>query len=195
MAKMANPETEILRLFSVPLTREKQIQLEDEVKRYADATNWVIKEILRQKIVGAERAIEVLKEPFGKRFGGSREYLSDVVMTARVEIGRHKRLAQTVVSLRDKDPYFKPGRMILSQPLVRLDHKALVLTMSEGTTLPIPFDKRSRNRAAEELAIILKGEKRDAPNKRYGRIRLTYNREGYVEIDVRVSLPRDRPPL
>lgn len=185
---MPKAATEILKLLSVTLTREKQVIVEVEVERYANATNWAIKEILRQKLHKQETIVDALREPFGKRFDKRVQYLDDVVMTARVEIGHHRKLAKTIVSMREKTPFFKAGKMILSQPIISVGERALLLSLPDQTRLPIPFDKRSRNRAADELRIILKGGNED-PNKRYGRVRLTYHREGYLDIDIRANLP------
>jgi hypothetical protein len=187
---MAKAEPEILKLFSVALTREKQTILEGEIERYANATNWVIKEILKRKLFKHEMIVETLKEPFGTRFDKRKQYLDDIVMTARVEIGQHRKLAKTIISMRDKTPFFKPGRMILSQPLIAMEEKTLLLMLPDRTRLPIPFDKRSRNRSIEEIRMMVRGAKEGEINERFGRVRLTYNKEGYVDIDIRAKLPR-----
>jgi hypothetical protein len=87
--------------------------------------------------------------------------------------------------MRDKTPFFKPGRLILSQPIARLDEKAVTLTLADNSLLPIPFDKRSRNRLSEKLVEILRGSKEGEINKKYGRIRITWNKEGFADIDIR----------
>jgi hypothetical protein len=89
--------------------------------------------------------------------------------------------------MRDKSPFFRPGRLILSQPLIKLNEKAITLTLADNSLLPIPFDKRSRNRLSEKIAYILRGEKEEDINKRYGRIRVTWNKEGFADIDVRAE--------
>ncbi len=113
------------------------------------------------------------------------QFVRDVVKTARVEIGRHRDLEKTIRSMREKIPYFKPGKMMISGILVNLDEKGLNLLTSSGKALPLPFDKRSRNREVERLGKIkdIKKEKR-----KYGRIRFTWNKEGYVNIDIRLGL-------
>jgi hypothetical protein len=174
----------------VTLTREKQTVLEEEVERYANATNWAIKEILKRKLHKQDEIVDAIRETFGEKFDKRMQYLGDVVMTARVEIGQHRKLAETIVSMRNKMPYFKVGRMILSQPLVSMGAKALLLSLPDRSRLPIPFDKRSRNRAAEDIRMILKGSKERESNKRIGRVRLTYRKEGYLDIDIRVIPPK-----
>jgi hypothetical protein len=87
--------------------------------------------------------------------------------------------------MRNKTPFFKPGRLILSQPIVKLDEKAVTLTLADNSILPIPFDKRSRNRLAEKIAAILRGVEEKEINRNYGRIRITWNKEGFADIDIR----------
>ena len=107
--------------------------------------------------------------------------------TASVEIAQHRKLAETVRSMRDKTPFFKPGRLIFSQPIVRLSEKAITLTLPDESLLPIPFDKRSRNRLADKLTSILRGSKEGEINKKYDRVRITWNKEGFADIDIRIS--------
>jgi hypothetical protein len=121
--------------------------------------------------------------------------MRDVVKSACSEIARHRKLAMTVISMRDKTPFFKKGRMILSQPLVEISEKALILTLADRTKVPIPYDKFSRNQNAEQITEILKGASTKVDNlgkkilnKRYGRIRLTWNNQGFVNIDIRAFL-------
>ncbi|UCE09896.1 MAG: hypothetical protein JSW61_13130 [Candidatus Thorarchaeota archaeon] len=153
--------------------------LERLFEEYHAAVNFVIKEILTKHITTPSRTIEITQDEFYKRFDPRPEYLQDVVKTARVEIGRHRRMSKTVRSLRGKRPYFKPGQMILSNPIVSLGEKALVLISAKEEELPIPFDKRSRNRVID----ILQKLSRDP--KMYGRIRLTWRKAGYADIDIR----------
>ena len=77
----------------------------------------------------------------------------------------------------------------------------MVLTLADRTQIPIPYDKFSRNQNADIIMEILKGNpvKADADgrmpsNKRYGRIRLTWNNEGFVNIDIRANLPSKKEP-
>ncbi len=178
-------DIEILKLLSVPLTRDKQYLLEEELQRYGAATNWVIKQILKQSLPSRRRVIEVLENEFSSRFDKRHQYLEDVVITASAEVVQHRKLAKTVRSMRDKTPYFRPSRIIFSQPIIRLDEKAITLSLSDGNQLPIPFDKRSRNRLADKISSILRGAKEGEVNRNYGRIRITWNKEGFADIDIR----------
>jgi hypothetical protein len=94
--------------------------------------------------------------------------------------------------MRDKTPFFRPGRMILSQPIVKLSEKAVTLSIPNGGKLAIPFDKRSRNRLIDKIRSILRGEKPDEINRKYGRVRITWNKEGFADIDVQ-SMTSDSP--
>lgn len=191
------PETILLKLSSVALTREKQIPIEEEFSRYVQATNWVIKTLLKNRQLTTQTQIlDTIREEFSKRFDTRETYLNDVVRSAGAEIARHRKLAVTIISMRDKTPFFKKGRAIFSQPLVEISEKALILTLVDNTQVPIPYDKFSRNQNAEKIAEILKGNpnKLDAQgkkltNKRYDRIRLTWNNEGFVNIDIKANLP------
>ena len=191
------PETILLKLSSVALTREKQIPIEEEFSRYVQATNWVIKTLLKDRqLTKQAQILDAIREDFSKQFDNRETYLNDVVRSAAAEIARHRKLAVTIRSMRDKDPYFKKGRIIFSQPLVEISEKALILTLVDRTRVPIPYDKFSRNQNAEKIVEILKGnpvkadEQGKMPtNKRYGRIRLTWNNEGFVNIDIRANLP------
>jgi hypothetical protein len=180
-------DVEILKLLSVTLSREKQDILEEEFRRYGAAANWTIKQILKRRLSSRSKTYEVLQDDFAERYDKRREYLEDVVKTASVEITQHRKLAKTIRTMRDKSPFFRPGRLILSQPLIKLNEKAITLTLADNSLLPIPFDKRSRNRLSEKIAYILRGEKEEDINKRYGRIRVTWNKEGFADIDVRAE--------
>jgi hypothetical protein len=179
---------EILKFLSVTLTRDKQLMLEEELQRYGKATNWTIRQILKQRLNSQGRAMEVLQDSFIEQFDRRRHYLRDVVKTARVEVSDHRKMADNIRGMKDKTPYFRPGRMILSQPLIRLSETAVTLTVSDGSKIAIPFDKRSRNRLVEKIKTILKGEKSEGINRKYDRIRITWNKEGFADIDVRVKL-------
>ncbi|MFW9868295.1 MAG: hypothetical protein ACFFFO_09225 [Candidatus Thorarchaeota archaeon] len=178
-------DVEILKLLSVTLTRDKQDILEGELQRYGMATNWTIKQILRQHLTSPTRTIQVLQDTFFEKFDKRVQYFEDVAKTARVEISNHRRLAKTVRSMRDKTPFFKPGRLILSQPIIKLEKQAVIVFIPDGSVLGIPFDKRSRNRLAERIEDILRNEKPGEINRNYERIRITWNREGFADIDVR----------
>ena len=178
-------DVEVLKLLSVTLTRDKQILLEEELQKYGAATNWTIKQILKQRLSSRTKTFEALQDEFSAKYDKRRRYLEDVVKTASVEITQHRNLSETVRSMRGKTPFFKPGRLIFSQPIVRLDEKAVTLTLTDGSLLPIPFDKRSRNRLADKIATILRGIKEGDINKNYERIRITWNKEGFADIDIR----------
>lgn len=187
---------EILRLLSVTLTREKQLLLQEEFKRYATAANWVIKNILKNHLRGQARTRSAIEEEFLREFDERPVYLDNVVTSARAEVARHTKLAMAVVTMRDKTPFFKPGRLILSQPIITVGDKAVTLRLPDRTELPIPFDKRSRNKVSSKIDAILRGEPRGLNtsgimplNKRYERIRLTWHNEGFVDIDIRATLP------
>jgi hypothetical protein len=184
---MPDLPAEVLKLMSVALTREKRLRLEEEFERYARATNYVIKAILKRRLSRTGEIIKALKEPFASEFDKRVWYLRDVVKTARVTIADHKRTAKTVRGMRYRQPFFKQGRMILSQPIVKVGVSALILRMPDRTQLAIPYDKRSRNRESQVLAFMVRGE-REERNKKYERVRVTWNKEGFVNIDIRVLL-------
>ena len=183
-------DVEILKLLSVTLTREKQDILEEEIKKYGTATNWTIKQILKQHLSSPAKAVEMLEDVFIEKFDKRIQYLEDVVKTARVEISNHHKMAQTVRSMRGKTPFFKPGRLILSQPIINLSERAVTLSIPDGSVLAVPFDKRSRNRLAEKLEAVLRNEKTGVINRKYGRIRITWNKEGFADVDVRARLSK-----
>jgi len=88
--------------------------------------------------------------------------------------------------------------MILSQPIVKVGEKAVILKLPDRTDVAIPYDKRSKNRLAPEIDAILRGEPAMSNasstmqlNRRYERVRLTWNTEGFVDIDIRAFLPED----
>lgn len=178
---MPEVSEDIIRLQSVPLTREKQFGLEAEFQNYHTAVNYVIRIILKKHITSKTQTIEAVQDEFKEKFDSRPQYIEDVVKTARVEIGRHRKLAKTIRSLRDKDPYFKPDRVIFSDPIVKISEKALLLYTKDGTEIPIPYDKHSRNQVLVELNALATGK------KKYGRVRLTRRKEGYIEIDIRVE--------
>jgi hypothetical protein len=195
---MLEGRVEILRLLSVILTREKQLVLQEEFRRYAAASNWTIKAILKSHLRRHTKIREALEEQFVAEFDKRPVYLDDVITTAIAEIVRHNKLAMTLRSLREKTPHFKSGRMILSQPIITVGNKAVTVNLPDRTSIPIPYDKRSRNRLASELELILKGEPRkpDASgimpiNRRYQRVRFTWNSEGFLDIDIRAFFPNE----
>jgi hypothetical protein len=189
------PATKLIKLSSVSLTREKQAPVQDEIVRYGQATNWVIKKILKNNLTKMAQIQEAIAEEFSEQFDKRATYLKDVIRTAGAEISHHRKLAMTIISMRDKTPYFKKGKAIFSQPIVKLSEKAVILTLEDRTKIPIPYDKFSRNKNAEKISEILKGESLEVDtdgkiplNKRYGRVRLTWNKEGFLNIDIRSNL-------
>ena len=194
---MSGMNSTILKLQSVLLTKEKQVVLLEELDRYATATNWVIKASLKNHLLRPSKITAAISEKFFVQFDKRMEYLADIVKTACSEIARHRRLSNTIRSMRDETPFFKKGRAIFSQPIVKLSDRAITITLSDRTHLPIPFDKFSRNKSANMLSEILRGEslKTDADGKvplnhRYDRIRLTWNREGFLNIDIQANIKR-----
>jgi len=191
------PETKaiFLKLSSVALTREKQIPIQEEISRYGLATNWVINKLIKNRVKRHGEILDAIQNDFSERFDSRSTYLNDVIRSAASEITRHRKLAMTVRSMRDKTPFFKKGRAIFSQPIVKISEKALILTLADGTKIPIPYDKFSRNQNAEKISAILEGnptvdvEGKIPSNKRYGRIRLTWNSAGFLIIDIKVDLP------
>jgi hypothetical protein len=195
---MSGKKVEILRLLSVTLTRDKQTILLDEFRRYTIATNWVIKTILKNRLKGQNKIKDVIEEEFVKEYDNRSIYLDNVIKSARAEITRHNKLAMIIRSMRDKTPFFRNGRMILSQPIIKIGDKAVVLNLQDGTEVAIPYDKRSRNRLAAKIDTILRGEPRITNaagsmlfNKRYDRVRLIWNNEGFMSIDIKANLPED----
>ncbi len=192
------PETKaiFLKLSSVPLTREKQIPLQEEFSRYGLATNWVMKILLKGHLTKRGEILDAIQDDFSKQFDNRRTYLNDILRSATAEIERHRKLAMTVRSMRDKTPFFKSGRIIFSQPIVKISEKALILTLTDLTRIPIPYDKFSRNQNAEKISTILKGESikvdvdgKMPTNRRYGRIRMKWNSAGFLIIDIKANLP------
>jgi hypothetical protein len=191
---MTENELKILHLQSVALTLEKQYSLEKELERFHMIVNRVIKSILKQRIPNMKRTTEIL----GAEIKGIitqdaedrpspqyvQQYIVDVAKTARVEIGRHKKLARTVRSMRDKIPVFKRDRLIASYPIIRVQQKTLLLIPPNGKEIPIPFDKHSRNQVSEELSTIERRQKKGESGCE--RVRLTKNKAGYVKIDIRL---------
>ncbi|MHA2063744.1 MAG: hypothetical protein ACXABY_05095 [Candidatus Thorarchaeota archaeon] len=175
------PKSGILKLTSVTLSREKQDKIDHEFERYVKAVNYIIRAILKGHISSGKKTFDLLEEDISNRFDQRPQYVRDVVKTAWGEVRSHSRLAQTVRSMRDKAPVFKSGRMVFSQPIVSVDEKSLQLQTADGETVPIPFDKRSRNRVVEELQSLVRGK------TLYGRVRLTWNKEGYMDIDIRTK--------
>ncbi len=222
----------VVRLLSVPLTKEKQSRLLSELQTYASVANYIIKTIVDRQIAPNMRTLEVLRKDFetklfrlttsepdatgevapedarrrfisrfkqdlawkyigqGTRAQGQtdstfaewylRRYFDDVLREARGEIIRHRKLARTVRSLRNKTPHFKSGRMILSPPIAALGESGCTILGTMGEEIPIPFDKRSRSQESKLLRSIAGGE------QEYKRIRLTWRKEGYAEVDVRL---------
>ncbi len=238
MKAMSDLRVEIIKLLSVTLSREKQLQLEHDFKTYSDAVNYAIKSIMKRRIPTPTKAEELLFDDITKRFitrpfGGTEEgdlpsfsrrfkytmtaehvpkqikvateehgtrildrtpeeirlefahqysiqYVRDVLRSAASEISKHRKLAKTLISVRGKIPHFKYGTMILSGMLINLDEKAVEILSLSGERVPIPYDKRSRNR---EMIIL---EDLASQKRKYERVRLVLNKEGFLNIDLRV---------
>ena len=89
------PETILLKLSSVALTREKQIPIEEEFSRYVQATNWVIKVLLKnRKLTKQAQILDAIRDIFSERFDNRETYLNDVVRSACAEIAEHKRIIE-----------------------------------------------------------------------------------------------------
>jgi hypothetical protein len=188
---MPEQKIEILKLTSVPLTREKQFTIRVEFDTYSAAVNFVIKEILRKHLTNLSKTIDRLQDEISESYDSRAQYIHDIVKTARVEIGRHRRLARTIRSMRNKTPFFKPVKMIFSHPIVSVDERTLLLQTITGEKLPIPFDKHSRNQSANILKYLARN------HEIYGRIRLTWDEVGrFVKIDIRFDKARiKKPPI
>jgi predicted transposase len=174
-------ESEILKLTSVTLSREKQDKIDLEFERYTNAVNYVIRVILKDHIPSGKKTFDLLQEDIASRFDRRPQYVKDVVKTAWGVVREHRIRAQTIRSMRDRMPVFRSGRMIFSQPIVSVDEMALQLQTAEREKVPIPFDKRSRNRLADELRSLVQGK------TACDRVRLTWNKEGYMDIDIRAE--------
>ncbi|MCK4280009.1 MAG: hypothetical protein KAW94_05495, partial [Candidatus Thorarchaeota archaeon] len=72
---MHKVDADIIRLSSVPLTREKQMKIEEEVRAYSSAVNYVIMEILSRQISSAPKGVEALREEFKERYDSRSQYL------------------------------------------------------------------------------------------------------------------------
>ena len=138
--------------------------------------------LIKEIIDAPEMSAEDIRNQFAIDF--SNQYVHDIVKTARVEIGEHRGMAKTIRSMRDEIPYFKPGRMILSGLLVGISEKACDLLTTSGKRVPIPYDKRSRNRVTDRLLEI---KDKKGKSRKYGRVRFSWNREGYVDIDIKLK--------
>lgn len=135
----------------------------------------LIAEFVNQPALKPEEA----RLEFSHRF--AHQYTTDIVKTARVVISRHRKLARTLVSLRDKSPFFRPGTMILSGILVDVSERAIDILTLSGERVSIPFDKRSRNRETSVLQDIA------SERTKYERTRLILNKEGFLDIALRLQ--------
>lgn len=173
-------DVRLLTLLSLILTKEKQKVIQEQFEKYASAVNYVIKTVMTSHLANLRQTVEAVSEEFARRYDARPEYLEDVVKTARAAIAQHRKLARTIRSMRDRTPFFKPGRLILSPPIVKIDSDGIVLFTTKNETLPIPFDKHSRNKDIQVLRALVDGK------QQVGRIRLTWRKEGFLEITVRV---------
>lgn len=178
---MSESKSTILKLTSVTLTREKQDKIDIEFDKYRDAVNYTIRTIMKHRIASGSKAFEFLNDDILNQFDKRQQYVRDVVKTAWVEVREHRRLAQTIRTMRDKTPVFRSGRIIFSPPIVSVDEKSVQLETVDREIVPVPFDKRSRNRILDDLQALVHGP------RKLGRVRMTWNKEGYMDIDIRVE--------
>ncbi len=137
--------------------------------------------IISRSIGKSDKKPAELRQEFAKKF--AHQYVSDVIKTASVEITRYRKLSKMIISMRNKIPHFKPGVMIVSGMLVNIDARGVTLLTLNGQDLPIPFDKRSRNREMDVLEEIASGR------RKIQRVRFMRNKEGYLNIDIRSLEP------
>jgi hypothetical protein len=184
---MSAAKARIVILLSHVLTKEKQRVAQGEFDRYASAVNFVIKSALAKHIAGRSQLVEAIKEEFRIRFDSRPEYLIDAVKTARLTIAHHRKMARVIRSMRDRSPFFKMGTMVFSPPLISIDETGLTLTISRSDSLPVPFDKHSRNKEGAVLHEIAAGR------AGIGRVRLVWRKEGFLEIAFRIHSDTPRP--
>lgn len=168
-------ETKLFRLTTFEPDATGEVVPEDARRKFASR----FKQDLAGKYIGQGiRAQGQTNSTFAEWY--VRRYFDDVLRGALGEITRHRKLARTVRSLRNKAPHFKSGRMILSPPIAALGESGCTILGTMGEEIPIPFDKRSRSQESTLLHSIAGG------GQQYKRIRMTWRKEGYVEVDVRL---------
>jgi hypothetical protein len=126
-----------------------------------------------------ERTPKEIRQEFVDQY--LRQYVKDVLRTAGAEISAQRKLARVVSSARGKIPHFKEGTLILSGMLIEVTKRVVEVLALTGELIPIPFDKRSRNREIDTLTALEKGE------KKFQRVRLILNKEGYLNVDFRIT--------
>ena len=178
--QMSETETEVVGLSTVPLTRQKQDIIDAELEKYARATNYIIAAIFGEPPSNKKKILQGLRNEFYERFDDRPDYFEDVLVTARLEIRRHKAQAKYLRNLRDKVPSFEEGELRFSAPIVEVGEKAIVLKTSDDE-VPLPFDKYSRNKNAQVLEQIRSG------GKAFERVRFKWNKEGYFDVDIRME--------
>jgi hypothetical protein len=177
---MSSTNVRLVTLLSVVLTKEKQKVAQREFERYASAVNFVIKAALAKHVTSSKRLVEAIEEEFLMRFDDRTEYMKDVVRTAAATIVRHRKMTRVIPARRDRAPYFRSGSIVLSPPLIAVNETGLVLMYSKSESMPVPFDKRSRNKEATLLQDIV--HRRTS----LGRTRLIWHKEGFLEFTFRV---------
>jgi hypothetical protein len=85
-AKMSEKGTEIVKLTSVPLTREKQVQLTAELDKYAAATNLVIASALKYHLASKTKVYHALRDIIERKYLLGIEKTDDesVIQEARI---------------------------------------------------------------------------------------------------------------
>ncbi len=162
------------------LTKEKQRVVQEQLEKYSSAVNYIIKTTVTLHLATSKQTLDAVSEEFARRYDSRPEYLEDAVKTARAAIAQHRKLARTVRSMRDRTPFFKPGRLILSSPIIKIDSDGIILFTATNEAVPLPFDKHSRNKDVETLRAIVDRK------RQVGRVRLTWRKEGFLEVTVRV---------
>jgi predicted transposase len=82
----SDSKTEILKLTSVTLSREKQDKIDLEFERYTKAVNYVIRAILKDHISSGKKTFDLLEADISNRFDRRPQFVRDVVKTAWGEV-------------------------------------------------------------------------------------------------------------
>jgi len=85
----ADTKSEILKLTSVTLSREKQDKIDMEFERYSKAVNYVIRAILKKHISSGKKAFEALEEEISSQFDRRTQYVRDIVKTCLAKDPEH----------------------------------------------------------------------------------------------------------
>ncbi len=181
----------VLRLQTVVLTTVKQDQIKREIDRYTQATRYVIRRIRHRHLTptrwNEQYIISVIEEEFRRHFRYDdevskeygRDYLRDVVRTAVIAIGRHRKRLAHSGTLRDDRPIYDGGQIILSPPILKVQENG-VLLKTEKSEILIPFDSTSKQHTMQILPILCK--RKDGID----RVRLIPVRDGSLLVDIRI---------